>query len=161
MIVMGINGLYVFFMVIDIYTDGSCDENGFEINTGGFGVVLVDKEKDEVIYEINQVCADTTNNRMELMAVVEALCEVLARNLSNVTIYSDSMYCVRGMNDWRCNWKEKNFNRKIKNQDLWLVASNLMDRLTGKVEVKWIKAHNGHKYNERADELAGMRETLL
>lgn len=94
--------------------------------------------------------AETTNNRMEMMAVIKAL-ESLKRR-SKVELYTDSIYVQKGVNEWMAGWKAKGWPAKIKNQDLW----KRIDELTQKHDVRfhWVKGHNGHPENERADALA-------
>lgn len=94
--------------------------------------------------------AETTNNRMEMMAVIKAL-ESLKRR-STVELYTDSVYVQKGVNEWMTGWKAKGWPAKIKNQDLW----KRIDELTQQHDVRfhWVKGHNGHPENERADALA-------
>ncbi len=127
-----------------IYTDGSCIGNP---GPGGwaFNVILDNQEYDVSGGEKD----DTTNNRMELTAVIEALTFV-PENL-DLKIYSDSMYVINGITKWMKNWKRKNF-MQVKNTDLW----KRLDKLSENRKISWnyVKAHNGDLKNELVDKLA-------
>lgn len=133
---------------IDIYTDGACKGNP---GVGGWGVLLRfgDHEKSLCGGEL-----ETTNNRMELMAVIEGL-RALSRTCQ-VRVHTDSQYVQKGISEWLKNWKRRNWRtstgQAVKNQDLWLQ----LDQLAGqhKVEWHWVKGHAGHPENEAADRLA-------
>lgn len=133
---------------IDIYTDGACKGNP---GVGGWGVLLRfgDHEKSLCGGEL-----ETTNNRMELMAVIEGL-RALSRTCQ-VRVHTDSQYVQKGISEWLKNWKRRNWKtstgQAVKNQDLWLQ----LDQLAGqhKVEWHWVKGHAGHPENEAADRLA-------
>ena len=126
-----------------IYTDGSCLGNPGP-GGWGFNVTLDNREYDVSGGEIN-----TTNNKMELTAVIEALIFV-PKNL-NIEIYSDSMYVINGITKWIKNWKRKNFIQ-VKNTDLW----KKLDKLCENRKITWnyVKAHNGDVKNELVDKLA-------
>ncbi|KPP90584.1 MAG: ribonuclease HI [Rhodobacteraceae bacterium HLUCCA08] len=133
------------------YTDGACSGNP---GPGGWGVVLQAKE-DGVVKkerELNGGEADTTNNRMELMAAITAL-ETLGRP-STITVVTDSAYVKDGITRWIHGWKRNGWTKKggLKNADLWqrLDAAAAPHRVTW----EWVKGHAGHPENERADELA-------
>ncbi len=134
---------------IIIYTDGACSGNP---GPGGWGAVLI---KDEHRKEMNGGEAETTNNRMELMAAIEAL-NALLNIPSDVALYTDSNYVKGGITGWINNWKKngwKTANKKpVKNADLW----QALDEATSRHNVTWhwVKGHAGHPENERADELA-------
>jgi ribonuclease HI len=136
--------------MINLYTDGSCSGNP---GPGGYGYVLEFGETHKVG---GDGATHTTNNRMELYAVIAGLYAI--KNKSHpVTVYSDSEYVVKGMNTWRRDWKAKGWknsrNKDISNKDLWVV----LDRLAlehKSITFKWIKAHVGHYWNEFADEIA-------
>lgn len=129
---------------IEIFTDGACSGNP---GPGGWGAILRSGGHEKEIYGGEH---DTTNNRMEMMAVIRAL-EALKKP-SRVDLYTDSSYVQKGVSEWMRGWKAKGWPAKIKNQDLW----KRIDELTAQHEVKfhWIKGHNGHPENERADALA-------
>jgi len=135
-------------MRVVIYTDGACSGNP---GPGGWGAVLRYGDTDK---EISGAEADTTNNRMELMAAIMSL-ESLKRRC-DVDLYTDSTYVRDGIMKWMDGWKAKGWktaNRKpVKNKDLWL----LLDDAVGKhnVTFHWVKGHSGHPENERADALA-------
>lgn len=132
-----------------IYTDGACEPNP---GPGGYGVVLI---SGDTVREFSQGYALTTNNRMELTAVIAALEAV--RDPSPITLYSDSKYVVDAMNQgWARSWKERGWvrkgARKVPNADLWMKLLNLDDRY--EVTYEWVKGHAGNQFNERADALS-------
>lgn len=133
-----------------IYTDGACSGNP---GPGGWGAVLIygDHRK-----EINGGESETTNNRMELMAAIEAL-NALKKDCS-VELYTDSNYVKNGITSWIHGWKKngwKNSQKKpVKNAELWQELEAATKR--HKVSWHWVKGHAGHPENERADELARM-----
>lgn len=135
------------------YTDGACSGNP---GPGGWGVLLLAREGAEVVRErtLNGGEADTTNNRMELLAAISAL-ETLARP-SQITVVTDSAYVKNGVTGWIFGWKKngwKTADRKpVKNVDLWQWLDAAQAR--HQVRWEWIKGHAGHPENERADELA-------
>lgn len=136
-------------MTLKIYTDGSCLKNG----NGGIGAVVV--YKDEPRLKISEGFKDTTNNRMELTACISIL-EKLP-NITDVELYTDSQYVIKGIVEWidgwkRNNWKTSNKKTDVKNKDLWLKLDDLNSK--HKIEWIWVKGHNGDKYNEMADKLA-------
>ncbi len=143
------------------YTDGACSGNP---GPGGWGVLLIARDGAQVIKEreLSGGEADTTNNRLELMAAISAL-EGLTRP-SALTIVTDSAYVKNGVTGWIHGWKRngwKTADRKpVKNADLWQRLDTAQARHS--VTWRWIKGHAGHEWNERADELArqGMLETL-
>ena len=132
-----------------IYTDGACSGNP---GPGGWGAVLI---KDAHRKEINGGEAETTNNRMELMAAIEAL-NALKSAPSKVVLYTDSNYVKGGITNWIHNWKKngwKTANKKpVKNADLWQALDEAEEKHN--VTWRWVKCHAGHPENERADELA-------
>jgi ribonuclease HI len=135
------------------YTDGACSGNP---GPGGWGVLLLAKDGETVIKE-RTLCggeANTTNNRMELLAAIHAL-ETLARP-SSLTIITDSAYVKNGVTGWIHGWKRngwKTANKKpVKNVELWQRLDEAQHRHD--VTWEWVKGHAGHPENERADELA-------
>lgn len=126
-----------------IYTDGACVPNP---GPGGWGVVMTYKDN---VREIYGGTYNTTNNRMELTAVIKGL-EALTRPC-DVILYSDSRYVIDGMSKWIFNWKKKNWT-KIKNPELWKHLDEVASR--HKVTWCWVKGHSGNLFNERADVLA-------
>jgi ribonuclease HI len=135
------------------YTDGACSGNP---GPGGWGVLMLAREGDVVVKErtLQGGEADSTNNRMELMAAISAL-EALARQ-TEITIITDSAYVKNGITDWMAGWKRKGWRTAagppVKNVDLWqrLDAAQAQHNVTW----RWIKGHAGHAENERADALA-------
>ncbi len=132
-----------------VFTDGSCEGNP---GPGGWGYVWV--EDDEVVREDRGVDGATTNNRMELAALIAAY-EALPTDCS-VTVFSDSQLCVKTVNEWAAGWEKRGWRRKsgpIANlelvQKLYALALAHPD-----VELQWIKAHDGSRWNEYADALA-------
>ena len=131
-----------------IYTDGACEGNP---GPGGWAAI-VDTSGER--RELSGGEAQTTNNRMEMLAVIYGLNRLTSP--SRVDLYSDSQYVVNGLNDWMDGWKAKGWktaNKKpVKNIDLWQRLEAAMER--HEVEWHWIKGHAGHPENERADQLA-------
>ena len=132
-------------MNILIYTDGSAKGNP---GNGGYGIVMISGEYRK---EFRQGFRLTTNNRMELLAVIVAL-ESIKKELSSVTVYSDSKYVVNAVEkSWVFVWEKKNFNKK-KNPDLWIRFLKIYRKQ--KVSFIWVKGHANNKENERCDSLA-------
>jgi len=133
-----------------IYTDGACRGNP---GPGGWGVILNYKGKIKELYGAEK---HTTNNRMELMAVIQAL-ESLTRPCS-VQLNSDSIYVLKGITDWMHNWKKRGWKTAartpVKNEDLWRRLDAAITK--HKVEWKWVKGHSGDTGNDRADVLANL-----
>ena len=134
--------------VVEIYTDGACKGNP---GVGGWGALL---RASGVEKELFGGEADTTNNRMELMAVIEAL-RALSRSCDAV-VYTDSSYVQKGISEWIHGWKRNGWRtadrKPVKNADLWLILDELARQ--HRVEWKWVRGHAGHPENERADALA-------
>ena len=134
--------------VIDIYTDGACKGNP---GVGGWGALLRYAGHEKEIFGGEPV---TTNNRMELMAVIRAL-ETLTRPCK-ARIHTDSQYVQKGISEWIVGWKRRAWrtadNKPVKNVDLW----QELDALAAKHELEWlwVRGHSGHAENERADGLA-------
>lgn len=134
---------------VTIYTDGGADPNP---GPGGWGVVLIFESEGKVsTKELSGDAQDTTNNRMELTAAIEALRALKVP--CEVEFYADSQYIVRGMTEWLPDWQRTNFKKgKVENADLWRALIAEAERHT--IHWRWVKGHNGNKYNERADQLA-------
>lgn len=134
--------------MIKIWTDGSCLGNP---GPGGWAFVATDGVNTA---ERSGGERNTTNNRMELMAVISAL--TAARKHKTIEIHTDSQYVKNGMQSWMKNWKKNNWRtadkKPVKNQDLWMK----LDELSQSIELHWVwvRGHNGEEYNERCDELA-------
>jgi ribonuclease HI len=133
-----------------IYTDGACRGNP---GPGGWGVILNYKGKFKELYGAEK---HTTNNRMELMAAIQAL-ETLTKPCS-VRLNSDSSYVLKGITDWMPNWKKRGWltaaKTPVKNEDLWRRLDAVIAK--HKVEWKWVKGHSGDTGNDRADALANL-----
>lgn len=134
---------------IEVFTDGACSGNP---GAGGWGVIL---RYGEIEKELSGGEENTTNNRMELTAVIEAL-KALKKEC-DITIYTDSRYVIDGVQEWMPNWKLngwKTTNKKspVKNVELWQILDSLLSK--HKIKWVWVKGHNGHPENERVDKLA-------
>ncbi len=134
--------------MVEIYTDGACKGNP---GVGGWGAILRFGETEK---ELFGGVANTTNNRMEMTAVIEAL-RVLSRSCDAV-VFTDSSYVQKGISEWIHGWKRNGWKtadkKPVKNADLW----QTLDQLAAghKIEWRWVKGHAGHPENERADQLA-------
>lgn len=133
---------------ITIYTDGSCRGNP---GPGGWAAILTYGKQEKEIFGAEKM---TTNNRMELQAAVEALKSLTRR--CEVDLFTDSQYLKQGMTAWIHNWRRNGWlssdKKPIKNQDLWVQLDECAS--SHHVHWHWVKAHNGHEYNERVDMLA-------
>ena len=131
-----------------IYTDGACSGNP---GPGGWGSILMYNGHRR---ELSGGERETTNNRMEMMAVIQAL-ESLKRSCG-VMIHTDSTYVMKGMTEWLEGWKSRGWKtagkKPVKNVDLWQRLDDAVKR--HQVEWRWVKGHSGVAENERADELA-------
>ena len=131
-----------------LYTDGACKGNP---GPGGWGALLRYRGKEKALCGGEK---DTTNNRMELQAVIQGL-SALTRPTA-VTVVTDSQYVKNGMNQWIHNWKRNGWKtaakKPVKNADLWQQLDALVQQHD--VSWEWVKGHSGHPENERADELA-------
>ena len=127
-----------------IYTDGSCINNP---GKGAWAWILVDQ--DQIIQQESQQVADTTNNRMEMIAAIKAI----QTNEGNLEIYTDSIYLKNGITIWIYSWLKSNWkNNTIKNIDLWKELFTLTQNRN--IQWNWIKAHNNNRYNDAVDKLA-------
>ncbi|MGZ5051758.1 MAG: ribonuclease HI [Methylobacter sp.] len=133
-----------------IYTDGACRGNP---GPGGWGAILSYKGNVKELYGGEP---ETTNNRMELMAAIQAL-EALNKPC-NVQLNTDSKYVMQGITEWIANWKKRGWKTAsktpVKNEDLWRRLDTAIQRHN--IEWAWVKGHSGHKDNDRADELANL-----
>ena len=133
---------------VEIYTDGACRGNP---GPGGWGATL---ELGEHFRELSGAEAETTNNRMELTAVIRALAALKRR--SAVRVYTDSEYVRRGITEWLPNWKARDWRtadrKPVKNRDLWEQLDAVAQGHD--IEWKWVKGHSGVPGNERVDALA-------
>jgi ribonuclease HI len=133
---------------VEIYTDGACRGNP---GPGGWGVLLLAEDRRKTMHGGEP---DTTNNRMELTAAIEALNALKGR--TQVTLYTDSKYVMDGIREWMPNWKKRGWKtaakKPVKNQDLWQALDAAVERHD--IDWKWVKGHAGNPGNEEADELA-------
>ncbi len=130
-----------------IYTDGSCLGNP---GPGGWASIILDNGRE---YSLSGGCNDTTNNRMELTAAIQAF-RVL-KQASEVQLFTDSEYLKRGVTEWMKTWKARSWKRKggvLANIDLWQALDREISRHT--ITWHWLKGHNGSPMNEKADRLA-------
>ncbi len=134
--------------IVEIYTDGACRGNP---GPGGWGVWLKYAAAEKVLYGGEQ---ETTNNRMELMAAIQAL-EILKYPCS-IKLHSDSKYVLQGITEWMDNWKKRGWKtaakKPVKNEDLWRRLDAVMQKHT--IDWTWVKGHSGNIGNEKADQLA-------
>ena len=134
--------------VIEIYTDGACRGNP---GPGGWGALLISGKHQKTMHGGDP---ETTNNRMELTAAIEALNAL--KGHSSVILYTDSKYVMDGINEWMPNWIKRGWKtaakKPVKNKDLW----QALDAAAGRHEIdwRWVKGHDGNPGNEMADELA-------
>ena len=140
---------------VEIFTDGACSGNP---GPGGYGVVL---KYGDARKELSGGATETTNNRMELSAAINAL-DATVKNTEwrsrHVEVYSASQYVKNGITSWIKNWKKNGWKTAAKkpvlNQDLWIALDNLYNQLD--IEWKWVKGHAGVEYNEICDQLCKM-----
>lgn len=135
--------------VVEIYTDGACANNP---GAGGYAALIM--QKGNLLHKVTGSSKDTTNNRMELKAVIAGL-EFLPENYQ-VKIYSDSQYVHKGLKNWLDNWKKNGWktadNKPVKNKDLWQLLDELRNKF--KLEIIKVKAHSDNEYNLKADKFA-------
>ncbi|NKB44036.1 MAG: ribonuclease HI [Alphaproteobacteria bacterium] len=135
-------------MAVELFTDGACLGNP---GPGGWGALLRFNGTDK---ELAGGEPDTTNNRMEMQAVIEGL-TALSRSCS-VTVYTDSQYVQKGITEWIKGWKARGWKtaakKPVKNVDLWLALDEAQSQHS--VSWQWVKGHAGHPENERVDDLA-------
>lgn len=135
---------------IEMFTDGACKGNP---GPGGWGALLRYKNKEKSLYG---GALNTTNNRMELTAVIEGLRSL--KRPCNVVLTTDSEYVKNGITSWINGWKKRGWKtaakKPVKNEDLWRELDSEASK--HKIEWKWVKGHSGHRENELADELANL-----
>lgn len=136
--------------IVEIYTDGACRGNP---GPGGWGAWLKYEGSEK---ELHGGEPETTNNRMELMAAIQAL-EALTEPCS-VKLYTDSKYVLQGITEWMDNWKKRGWKtaakKPVKNEDLWRRLDSAIEKHT--INWSWVKGHSGNEGNEKADELANV-----
>ena len=133
---------------IDVFTDGGCSPNP---GKGSWAAIVIENNK--IIKEFGGTESYTTNNRMEMKAIIEAL--KWSINDENITIHSDSKLCIKTLNEWAIRWEQYGWQRheaggEVKNLDLVKEAFELK-KLKNKVNLIWIKGHNYHKWNDYVD----------
>ena len=135
--------------MITIYTDGACSGNP---GIGGWGVVILKNNKEDTF--LNGGNDNTTNNRMELTAAIEAL--KYFEDRQTITLITDSKYVKDGIQSWIQNWKKNGWKtaakKPVKNKELWIELDQFISRHT--ISWEWVKGHDGNVYNEKADYLA-------
>ena len=135
---------------IEIYTDGACKGNP---GPGGWGVLLKHGSTEKELFGGEP---STTNNRMELMAVIQALTAL--KKPCDVTLFLDSQYVLKGITEWIPGWKAKGWRtaakQPVKNVELWQQLDKLVQESGHRIDWRWVRGHNGDPGNERADALA-------
>ena len=140
---------------LEIYTDGACLGNP---GPGGWAALIIDNNQEKILSGNNEM---TTNNRMELLAVIKAL-ETINHHLE-ITIYTDSKYVINGITSWIKNWKTNDWKSSsktpVKNIDLW----KILDVNSQKQNIKWVwvKGHSGNNYNDKVDKIARNQAEIL
>jgi len=134
--------------VIEIFTDGACRGNP---GPGGWGALLRSGKHEKELWGGHE---HTTNNRMEMTAVIESLKTI--KKPSEIVLTTDSQYVRKGITEWIAGWKRKNWQtaarKPVKNEDLWREIDALAD--VHRIDWRWVKGHSGHVENERVDDLA-------
>ncbi len=133
-----------------IYTDGACLGNP---GPGGWAAIIFDNNNKKISQNVGAEIT-TTNNRMELVAIIESLKKIPSN--SSLSVFTDSKYVINGIETWIVKWKKNDWvgsnKKKVKNKDLWIE----LDQLSNNFEIKWnwVRGHSGNKYNEEVDKLA-------
>jgi ribonuclease HI len=146
--------------IIEIFTDGSSLGNP---GPGGWGTVITIDGK--TFHELGGFESHTTNNRMELMAVIEALKYINNEHQNGeIIIHADSAYVLGGVNGWIENWEKNGWRtankKEVMNQDLWKELISLIRAFGGNLKWQKVKGHSGHEHNDRADEIATQCSSL-
>ncbi len=142
---------------IEIYTDGACKGNP---GPGGWGALLKSSDAQKELFGGE---LETTNNRMEMMAVIEALSAL--KRPCNVTLHVDSQYVLKGITEWVSGWKARGWKtaakQPVKNVDLWQRLDKLISTSGHTIDWRWVRGHNGDPGNEYADMLANKGVTQV
>jgi len=151
---VALEGCVLYIQTMEIWTDGSCLGNpGF----GGWGAI-------SEAFEISGASSATTNNIMELTAVLRALERCIETDVKDVIVWTDSFYVKNGITSWVNGWKRNGWKtsngQPVKNKQLWMDIDAVARKMHS-VEWRWVKAHNGHPQNEAVDALARGRATAL
>jgi len=140
---------------LKIYTDGGCSGNP---GPGGWAYVIIMRtfQGENIIAQEKGGVQDTTNNKMELTAVIEALRKLKTMDVPRqVTVYTDSQYVQKGISEWINTWKKNSWRtsdkKPVKNQDLWMELDSLANDFI--IIWQWVKGHDGNKYNELCDQM--------
>lgn len=145
--------------MIEVYADGGCRGNGTEGNRGGWGVYLSTINNGQPMSkELFGYVEETTNNQMELTAAIQGLLAIKPNSRHKpVTLYTDSNYVVRGLNEWLQSWKARNWRtaarEPVKNKELWQVLDEIVQSYSN-LQVVWVKGHSDNYGNIKADNLA-------
>jgi ribonuclease HI len=135
-----------------LYTDGACSGNP---GPGGWGFVLYNAET-ELVFEGGGGDSETTNNRMEMSAIVHGLAKAKQQKIKQILVLTDSTYVIRGFTQWRFGWKKRNWltseGEPVTNQDLWKDLEKVAQDL--KIEWRYVRGHQGTPGNERVDKIA-------
>ena len=146
--------------IIELYTDGACRGNP---GIGAYAFYIIIKNKNDIVLETSDSKSflDTTNNRMELLAVINGIEKIneINNEILNINIFTDSQYVVNAFNKhWIDTWIKNDFRRnkkdEVKNIDLWEKLISLLNKY--RYSFIWVKGHSGHKYNEICDELCNL-----
>lgn len=148
---------------IHIYCDGSCSPNPGE---GGFAAVVIDATTDTEIGHRGGHEKDTTNNRMELLAAIKAVDIFLRNQLNKTIVFTDSNYVKQGLTEWMLSWKPRGWKtssgKPVQNVDLWMELDSAWQKANkNMLEFRWVRGHDGNKWNERADVLANEYRTKI
>lgn len=143
-------------MLISVYTDGSSD-NLKKIGSYGYVITAKKNNTNHLKKFSSKKYVDTTNNRMELKAIIKSLESIKPGH--TIDLYSDSKYCVDSINIWMANWIKKKVLQDKTNSDLWMRFIKIRDyhKENGTtLNITWVRGHNGNEFNEMADKLAGV-----
>jgi len=139
--------------MVRMYTDGSCLGNP---GKGGWGAIALDNDE-QILFELSGGEPKSTNNIMELTAVIKGLEQIQTLGVNNVTVITDSKYVSQGITSWMGQWIKKDWKRSdgkpVKNKELWIQLHLLNLQITN-IQWEWVKAHNGNKWNEKVDNIA-------